>query len=725
MKKQIKSTRHSSAAMSYLLSSVLILTGQIYPSATMAMTMSTGNCNPGSSVEQNPCDAANDSLSASARAKGKRASGGSKYKGSEFFVSCQGLSNVSWEKMRPQSSENWEGQWKALYDDVLESNLKEPLANLKAASETYSGAQTPENLRALLDKANDYMVGHYASMAKILQSQSEIKECQGLSGLTRVLSDSDYEEARSWGESTTKTSVDGKIKCKAAGAETQDYKPCLNAVNAYDALFVADKGVQTFQQVSYMDKTMDIQQKMSENTDSITAGMEAQKSNLEAQADIANQKAVFDGARAATLAGVLGSMPSLSTLTEQCTSSLSESLNSIDAYSLTLLAHLQSALKTQIVPLIQVGGNVTIAQNQPFSISAIKEAESAASQSTFAAPAPAADAAPADGAAQPQEAAGASSYTVTLFNLENQDQRSANNSSAEDICGEVAAQDGAGLIMNDEARQAMKAAMVAAGIEAAGNLAKAAILNKHADQIGDAMKDVESIAPPEFTGVYEDGLFEECTADPDSENCAVGLSGQDVGFQGNSITIGGFERGVVGGRSDGDIAAAAAGDSPSSVARSGNSAPKIGTGIGKADKGGGIIGSAPKATLGAGGGGGSGGGGGGAPSSVSGSPGGGVPGGGGNGEQPAATGNGSSLSFSGGMKPTSLSGGRRGAAARKESKVDNPFDKLFNKKGAGNNELSFRNPAAIGKGKGSVLDQISKRYIEISKTDRLLKYEKK
>ncbi len=730
--KRKKHNKVIGSALHLSLSALLALTSPGMPVAVANVNYSGAGCTPeapsgeGASVDlsTNPCESAEPSLAQGASERGQRS--GAKYSGGQDFMTCQGKANVGWESIEPRSAASWEGYWKETYEKHVKSTLAQRKQTLEDNIDNNAEAlakdpnQLPVIQKQALTDLKNYLTEHYKAVKQILMAADGVKSCQSLRGLTDLLSRDDYKQAASWTNGTSKTSVDGKITCKAGGAETQDYLPCLNAINAYDALFVANAGVETVQQVSYMGKQMDIQQKMAEDTDSITAGMEAQKSNLEAQADIANQKAVFDGARAATLAGVLNSMPTREQLVSRCTETVNDGLDQIDSGAASLVEYIQPALKDVQEKLKTIKINLSIVE-KPLSFDSLAEAMSQHSKLSFTQ-----DAATPPAGAPPQAdgpGGGSNSIVATKFTVED-GQSGVNRNSAEDICGEAATKSQATLLMNEEARQAMKAAMIAAGLDAAGNLAKAAILNKHADQIGDAINDVESFAPPEFSGVYEDGLFDECTADPDSENCGVSLSGQDVGFTGNTIQISGFDAGVIGGGDNSEIAAAANSDSPTSTSRSGSTAPKIGSAISGADKGGGITDAAAKATLGGGGaGGGSGGGGGGSPGSVAGPSGGGAPGGGG--EQPAPeTGNTSKISFSGGLKPSGLSGGMRAAAAKKESKVANPFDKLFGKKGAGN-ELSFRNPAAIGKGKGSVLEQISRRYSEISKTDRLLKYEKK
>lgn len=690
----------------------------------LAAGQSWSACSVGGSLASNPCEGSPDMLAL----PGERDN--SSYKGTPFFLECQGMANASWEQLNPSSGANWEGKWKYTYNEAYTEHLKSAEEEWQTAitsnQQNNSGTEGANTVAAPTNDANSKQAqvteaakklatAYNESFRLLAKAREEILKCHGMLGLSQRLGQGDYQEAKTWSPSTTKTSLDGQIKCKAMGAETQDYVPCTTAINAYDGLFVADQGVQVYQQVSYADKSMDIQQTMAENSTSVTAGLEAQKSNLEAQADLANQKAVFDGAKAAALAGAAGNMPSLSDLVGECKASLSRGgLNQINSTFNIISEHLMEQVKTKFGPQAE-GHQVLITINPTqLTVKSIKEIPDS-SEATH------------NPNAQAQSA---NSVTITAFtvgNTPNGQGGQDNNKSAENICNNVAGTEAQALIMNDEARQKMKAAMIAAGIDAAGNLAKAAILNKHADRIGDAIDDVESFAPPEFTGpAFEDGMFSECTADPESEACALEEANRRVDFSGNNISITGFERGVVGGTKNDGIAAMNDVDTSSSAARGGTSAPTIGSAIESVDKSSGLEDTVSKAGITTNPGGSGGGGGGGGPSGIA------PPSGGG--AQPLGSenqgangigGNTSKISFDGGTgRSTSLSGGTRAAAARKEVKVDNPFDKLFGKKGAGN-ELSFRNPAAIGKGKGSVLEQISRRYSEVSKTNRLHKYEEK
>lgn len=690
--------------------------------ATMAVSGKSwsASCSASGSLDQNPCASAPDMLAV----PGER--DGSSYKGTDFFLACQGMSTVSWEQMNSASGSHWEGKWKYTYSEVYDEHLKSAYEELQrvvgdgsqAAATNQSTAPAADGTTAapaavdpaakrneVLNASKKLATAYNAAYAALGKAREEIIKCQGMIGLTSRLREGDYQEAKSWSPSTTKTSLDGQIKCVAMGAETQDYLPCTTAINAYDGLFVADQGVQVYQQVSYVDKSMDIQQKLAEDSTNVTAGLEAQKSNLETQADMANQKAVFDGAKAAALAAAAGSMPSLESLVSECQGNLSNGLSQINTDFNTIAQHLTTNAQNfaQIVAQYEVQIQI---EPRTFSMQALKEVTGL------------------NGATH-NSGDQAGTLVIAAFNI---DPNSSSNKS-ENICNNVAGTEAQALIMNDDARQKMKAAMVAAGIDAAGNLAKAAILNKHADRIADAMKDVESFAPPEFTGpAFEDGMFSECSADPESEACAIEAANQRVDFSGNNISISGFERGVVGGTTDEGTAAMNELDKTNPTSRSGSTAPNIGSAIDAVDKSGGLEDTASKASVNTNTSGNGGGGGGGGAGSIA------PPSGGGAqpvGEQAANNGTGiagntSKMSFSGGTgRATSLAGGTRAAMARKETKVDNPFDKLFGKKGAGGNELSFRNPAAIGKGKGSVLEQISRRYGEISKSDRLLKYEEK
>ncbi|WP_417334935.1 hypothetical protein [Halobacteriovorax marinus] len=120
-------------------------------------------------------------------------------------------------------------------------------------------------------------------------------------------------------------SFDGKLKCSSIGYETQDYKACNEAVNYYDAVFVGRKAVETAQSFQYMDKSMDIQTDMAKNAQTdATAGLKAQKEDIQTKAEMARTRAATETAAVGALWAAMGTIPDLDKLSSECKQRVSE-----------------------------------------------------------------------------------------------------------------------------------------------------------------------------------------------------------------------------------------------------------------------------------------------------------------------------------------------------------------------------------------------------------------
>jgi hypothetical protein len=291
-------------------------------------------------------------------------------------------------------------------------------------------------------------------------------------------------------------------------------------------------------------------------------------------------------------------------------------------------------------------------------------------------------------------------------------------------CDEAAHQDVA-LLMNAQARQGVKGAMMAAGIDMAGALAAAKMLADQAAKLKDAMNNIEQpeiipFAEPEF----QDGLFTVCEADPEADGCELLASqARNVDAYSSGISLSGFggnnvASGKLNNELNGDGDAAAGSNSKTPTAR--NGVGSIGDPAKGVTKGNDLEDRVAAGTVSTGGGGaaaGAGGGGGG-PGGAS------APGlGGGGGSGLGAAGKNTAAArvkskYSGGG---SYRGGKFARSRKKGKKSANPFNKFFkNKK---------RAPASLlfGKGvsgkKGTLFDRFSKRYTDVHKDKRLLQYE--
>lgn len=298
--------------------------------------------------------------------------------------------------------------------------------------------------------------------------------------------------------------------------------------------------------------------------------------------------------------------------------------------------------------------------------------------------------------------------------------------SAEDTCHPfVYSESKHVLIDNDAAKQVVKQAMIQAGIDMAGNIAQATLLNKQAGVIGDAISKVDAYKPEDLNYNEADLKLTECMTNPLAQGCQVGTGTRNVDMAGGGINVSGISGATTGafGTSDlnGDSTNNAIADKDS-IDRSGTVDPG-GTAIENVDKGGGLEDKVAGASIktGAGGNGAGGGGGGGAPGGSS------APGGsaGGRGGQGGPSGDGKSalgkLAYGGGGGSLSFSGGKY--KRNKKTKSTNPFSKLFKKGKKSKKDINFRGVASIGNKNGSLFSMISKGYKRVQSKDRLLKYE--
>lgn len=281
------------------------------------------------------------------------------------------------------------------------------------------------------------------------------------------------------------------------------------------------------------------------------------------------------------------------------------------------------------------------------------------------------------------------------------------------------------LLMNQASKDAMKAKLVKLGINAIAEGTKAYMAGKRADQVSDAIAQVDSFQPVTTPGLEEAVETTFCQMNPTAAKCqTAGLGSSFSTIGDNIVDFGNNGTGTVySGTSDNDPTASGGGGTIGSG--SNTKTGVIGSAITGVNKGSGLETTAAAATLGKGNGP-SGGGGGGGGGSLGG-------GGGGGGAAPAAAqaqgaqsaiASKSSGKYSGGTGVSVLGGlGIRGA--KKTADNANPFGNMFDKKGAGDKVLNFRGPASTNMGgKGdNLFDMISKRYGSVNNDKRLIEYE--
>ena len=285
------------------------------------------------------------------------------------------------------------------------------------------------------------------------------------------------------------------------------------------------------------------------------------------------------------------------------------------------------------------------------------------------------------------------------------------------------------LILNDAARDAIKQAMIRAGLDAVENAAKGKILADQADKIDDAVKDWEDPEDPEFqTFEQQEMLASECLANPEAEGCIPpDGGGRTIGMMGSNFNMSSPDYANSG--TPVDLNDAGADGNQNVVGGNGKKRKLLPKGFGGVVQGSGNdngfsgsnpgVGSMKKAGDGsAGGGGGFSVGG----SSLTGS----------KAKGAVRRGKGKRSGFRNVAMKTrggrfSLGGGRGlKGATRKKGKKGNPFASLLGKKGRkpASKTLNFGKKQIGGK-KGSIFDMISNRYSAVAEKKRLLEYEVK
>lgn len=288
-----------------------------------------------------------------------------------------------------------------------------------------------------------------------------------------------------------------------------------------------------------------------------------------------------------------------------------------------------------------------------------------------------------------------------------------------------AGQGGFALAQNQSQRDAMKSKLITIATSAGSNAILANLLGKRADDVKDAIAQIDDFKPTDPTLITEeDALTTYCKLNPGVEKCLTqDLSRTFDTLNDNIITFGEGGTGTSYGNSNGINPGAITDTGTDSTKRT--SVAPVGSIIASAAKDNSIEASSAatvsdgKAPSGGGGGGGVGGGG-------SGGGGGGTPAAPAQGGVAAAV-QGKTPTYSGGAGSISVVGGLGLNKAKGDGKTeDNPFGKLFGKdtpKGTG--VVNFRDIASqkVGDKGDNLFDMISKRYSTVAADKRLLEYE--
>ncbi len=276
------------------------------------------------------------------------------------------------------------------------------------------------------------------------------------------------------------------------------------------------------------------------------------------------------------------------------------------------------------------------------------------------------------------------------------------------------------LLLNHEAKDAIKLAMAKAGFGALENAAKGKLLADQADLIKKAIDGIKEKEKPNLAHHFsQEELFSECITDPSKEGCIPpGTTGTHQ-MAGTNFSFNGVEgntaNGLLGDGQEGDVQAAGELSQRKILPNHLGKVVNQGSGSnGFIDKAPGP-GSLKKLGFHQGSGGGGGGLGGASLATTSGG------GSRGNSGKKSAAGRGVKVKLRGsGTGALKLGGGR--FARSKKDKVANPFNKFFNKKDRkpASGVLKFKKQ--IGTKKDSLFTMISNRYDAVVKKERLLKY---
>ena len=294
--------------------------------------------------------------------------------------------------------------------------------------------------------------------------------------------------------------------------------------------------------------------------------------------------------------------------------------------------------------------------------------------------------------------------------------------SDESVCSGVIQQASQALLLNTEAREAIKLVMARVGAEVVENAAKGALLRDQASQIKKFMDEIEEKEKPDLSGQFENYTPPECLVDPNKEGCIVPDRTTKHEFPENRFVLNfPTPHGPGHAHPDNDPFDNLNGE----VSPLDHVTPQIIPQLDYGDDN--ALRDTPPApgkmeSLGfASGAGGGGGGAGGAHLAT------------GGGSNSAARGPGGASGKSqvqgiklkgSGKGSLNLRGGRGGRVSQSSRKQENPFKKLLSQRGRNpaNGVLNFKN---IGLARNSIFSMISKRYGAVVQKNRLLKYKHK
>ncbi len=529
----------------------------------------------------------------------------------------------------------------------------------------------------------------------------------------------------------------GNMTCQHKGWETHDYLDCKRIATFIKGFTVGKAAMQLQQTVrvgnAQIDATQDLTQKqMNGETIQMSDTYKVQSDSLKQQGTMAYEMAAFNGAKAGVLLGMISSFPTKEGMKDRCESEFNvDSLKALGESVVKLIDANKQTGTTPSTPTsatpgdnragVVAGQAALLGNNGPTQETGASEnnGETSGEKSQFF-----------------QSLASELNATTPIdisSIISNQDDAAygalfgGNSNQGEnrlisDLCEQTVQQKNH-FFLNAQILDKMKEVALAAGLEALANGAQGALLNKQADIIDDAIKDIKEFEEPDFeTAGFTPSMASECLVDPEAEGCLAlganvtsGFGSQSFGSSASgSANLG---SGLLNDSDDGSGSSATASDRnllPNSLG-----SVQIGTPNNTQFEDGKVRAGTIKPGKGGSGGGGGGGGGAGGASL----PGGGGSGGQGSGQLAANSKGSSAVNVAAVGSGLGRVSGGRGSVGATTKASDNPFSKLLGKTKSNANTLNFRGPAQIGKEKGSLFERISSRYQAVSSADKLLKYE--
>ena len=597
------------------------------------------------------------------------------YVGGTKYSNCQLKSHKKWDEVseRPYSmlEQFLKPGWKRFAKNTIQEDnfvqclrkMERNIGKMKDLDEDEKD-ERKDIQSNINEKAERILTFHLPKFQKYAELQLMTnRNCMAMATMTHFV---DYSKEHSADKKTQ--SFDGKIKCVGYGAETQDYPACAKAVIAYNAAFIGQKGLETFQTIKIQDDMndaqMDIMKNASTNPGEMTKNsLELQKKGIEEQKKVTEQRAVFHSAKAAALVAINNSFPTATTLLRSCKEGgkLNGQNAGMEDYNV-YMERLEMIAK-------KVVSASTDKSHKGFSI-----------------------------------------------------KRKVIGTDAS-ICESAMRNGGFRLLLNQNAKSALKEIMLTAGIDMGANLMKANLLGKQANRMEDAISSIDKFIPEDHPLVEQSEAFVRyCEAHPEDPKCSMfSIPGQDVnnmeggfsfdGGSGQATQIG--DQNTDGNVVDTDGGIAPTGGLPetrSAFERTGIEKPS-----GFSDPN---IASATEKDAGGGGGGGGG--------SVGGTAG----GLGASSSDPSASGA-SAAATKKSYSPKYSDGGKfsgfrylggKGEKSKSGKNNNNPFADLFGKKKSTQTGSIKFGSRSIASKSNSIWDLISNGYQKADKSDRLMKY---